>query len=281
MRRAKAMVVLSIVVGCALTGCSMNRWVEVESGTYVTLRSTGSAVQAGPRALQEVKIDRDQQTATFGLADGSEIVTSFVPRVRAEWPSGCPANLGSTRMEVLDIEKERLIVGTVAFSDPILVRDCPRAPFRLVLRENGAIGGGGGACVDQDGCIFFRPSKPTASLSDPMKGYELYSWYVEEESEWCYTLTPGTNRLKTLEELTSQENVGIEEGWIKMTVLGARDLEGLLDQLPSEAHVLWRGSRALEQMGMQESDVALPPGDVVEEIEAYCENMGVQLEVIR
>ena len=281
MRPAKAMVVLSIVFGCALAGCSTTRWVEVESGTYTPFRGIGLATQTGARAIREVKVDRDQQTAMFGLADGSEIVTSFVPRGRAEWPSGCPASIGSTRMEVLDIEEDVLTFGEASFNDPILVRDCPRDPFQVVLREDGEVGGRGGACADHKLCIFFKPAESVTPLPRSMKGYELYSWHPEEESEWCYTLSTGTDRLKTPEELTSQENVVTEEGWIKMTVLGSRDLCDLLDQLPSEAHVLWRGSRTLEQMGMRHSDLALPPGDVIAEIEACCEAVGVQLEVVR
>ncbi|MDY6876648.1 MAG: hypothetical protein SWK90_10680 [Chloroflexota bacterium] len=69
----------------------------------------------------------------FTLTDGTEIVASFVPRDRAEWPSGCPANINSTRMEVLDIEEDPLTIGAVVFSDPILVRDCPPDPMRVVL----------------------------------------------------------------------------------------------------------------------------------------------------
>ncbi|MEK0337566.1 MAG: hypothetical protein QQN41_09055, partial [Nitrosopumilus sp.] len=39
-----------------------------------------------------------------------------------------------------------------------------------------------------------------------MKGYELYSFPVQSEEEWYFTLITGTNRLKTFPEITSDEN---------------------------------------------------------------------------
>ncbi|MCK5428442.1 MAG: hypothetical protein KAI94_03170, partial [Anaerolineales bacterium] len=45
-----------------------------------------------------------------------------------------------------------------------------------------------------------------------VKGYELYSWYVEDEALWFYTLITGTNRLKTYNEITSQKDIITEAG---------------------------------------------------------------------
>ena len=162
---------------------------------------------AAGQAIRGLGIDRDTRVAVFTLADGSEIIASFAPRDRTEWPSGCPANIGSTRMEVLDIKGESLDIGAVTFSDPILVRDCP--PDQVILRSDGAIGGAGGACAHPNGCIFFRSGATPAPLPRSMKGYELYSWYAQQEGEWYYTLITATNRLKTWEEITSQEQVAV------------------------------------------------------------------------
>ena len=46
-----------------------------------------------------------------------------------------------------------------------------------------------------------------------MKGYELYSW--SEDSQWHFTIITGTNRNKTLEEITSQGDYISESGWVK------------------------------------------------------------------
>jgi hypothetical protein len=60
-------------------------------------------------------------------------------------------------MEVLDIETDPLILGATALDKPILVRDCPREPMRLVLRSDGAIGGASTACPYPEPCIYFVP----------------------------------------------------------------------------------------------------------------------------
>ena len=104
-------------------------------------------------------IDRDERVAAFILADGSQVVTSFMPRDRAKWPAGCPTNIGSTCMEVLDITEDTVTIETVTFNNPILVRSCPPNPTRVVLREDGEIGGGGGACTRFNECIFFAPQR--------------------------------------------------------------------------------------------------------------------------
>ena len=56
------------------------------------------------------------------------------------------------------------------------------------------------------------------ALPSSMKGYELYSWPVEDE--WHFTLITGTNRLKTVEEITSGEDVIDPEGWVRISVTG-------------------------------------------------------------
>ena len=71
---------------------------------------------------------------------------------------------------------------------------------------------------------------PTSPLPPSLKGYELYSW--PEGSDWYFTLITGTNRTKTLAEITSQDSIIEEGGWVKITVLGLQELEFVLDRLP-------------------------------------------------
>lgn len=205
-----AMAVMALALAAILlAGCSMYRWAKVDPGEYVILRREVAAERAAEQAIQKLQVDRDSRLLVLTLVDGSEIVTSFVSRDRREWPSGCPSNLNSTRMEVLEIAEDPLAIGAATFRHPILVRDCPPDPIRLVLREDGAIGGAGNACPNLEPCIYFAPGS-TASPS-PMrlphspKGYELYSWQAGDE--WRFTLITGTNRLKRYEEIVSTENL--------------------------------------------------------------------------
>jgi hypothetical protein len=147
--------VLMVLAGCLLASCSTDRWTEVKPGEYVAVRGVGVAGEAAAQKIQKIAVDRDKGTATFTLVDGSQFLASFVSRERANWPAGCPSNIGSTRMEVLDIQKDTLIIGSATFDDPILVRNCPPDPVRIALREDGRIGGSGGACSGANECILF------------------------------------------------------------------------------------------------------------------------------
>ena len=148
-------ILVTILAGCVLAGCVMDRWVEVEPGAYAAVRGIGTTSAVAMQGIQKVEIDRDKHTATFLLLDGSQIVTSFVSRERSGWPAGCPSNVNSTRMEVLEIQQNMLVIESATFRNPVLVRDCPSDPVRIVLREDGSIGGGGVACAGASECILF------------------------------------------------------------------------------------------------------------------------------
>ena len=153
---ARAITALALV-GVLIAGCSLDRRVEVESGEYVVLAEPGMPQAAAAREIKSLQVDRKARQVVFTLADGSEIATSFVPRERSAWPSGCPTNIQSTRMEVLEFETDPLIIGATALDRPVLVRDCPREPVRLVLRSDGAIGRASAACPYPEPCIYFAP----------------------------------------------------------------------------------------------------------------------------
>jgi hypothetical protein len=147
-----------------LTGCSMDRWMEVEGGDYMPVDT--ESVHASPAAdlINSIHIDRENNSIKLMLADGSIITNSFSVRPKQEWPSGCPANLGSTRMEVLDLELNKITIGNIVINDPILVRNCPDNPERVILREDGQIGGAGTACAQNVTCIHFKLGNPSESI---------------------------------------------------------------------------------------------------------------------
>ena len=267
--------------GVLVAGCSINCWAEVEPGEYVALHGSPATHEITARRIERLVIDRDQRQMLLTFIDGSEILTSFVPRERAEWPSGCPSNVNSTRMEVLEIAEDPLIIGTTAFSHPILLRDCPPDPARLVLREDGAIGGGGSACPHPEPCIFFGQQYTSSAyplpLPDSMKGYELYSW--KDGQEWYFTLITGTNRVKPYEEIVSIDSVVTGTGWVKRTGQGTENLESMLSQLPEGETVTWIGDRWLERVGAPVGKIRLPGPDVMDKIESHCLRPAIQLQV--
>ena len=146
------------VILVASAGCSFDRFVEVTEGTYLPV-DTGTAFHdgSGIDLIESITVDRHNGTLKIRLKDGGVIDSTFVSRPESEWPSGCPANLGSTKMEVLNLGVDKLGIGRIVLENPVLVRDCPRNPARVVLREDGQIGGAGTACAGNDICIHFRP----------------------------------------------------------------------------------------------------------------------------
>jgi hypothetical protein len=278
-----AVVVLAALAlsGVLVSGCSIDRWVEVEPGEYVARQGSLATHETAARTIEKLVIDRNQRQMLLTFVDGSQIRTSFVPRDRTEWPYGCPSNVNSTRMEVLEIAEDPLIIGATVFSHPILVRDCPPDPARLVLREDGAIGGGGSACPHPEPCITFgrqsTPSPSPISFPHSPKGYELYSW--KDGQEWYFTLITGTNRLKRHNEIVSTESFLTETDWVKLSVRGTENLESVLSQLPDGETVTWISDRWLERAGAPVGNIRLPGPEVIKEIESHCRRLGAQLLV--
>ena len=109
-----------------------------------------------------------------------------------------------------------------------------------------------------------------------MKGYELYSWL--EEEGWYFTLITGTNRSKTIEEITYGENVIGNSGWVKITVQGMEALKTLLGGLPAAEEIFWAPSGNMVES--TETDMfGFPPGESVDQLRDYCDQIGLKLHV--
>ena len=101
-------------------------------------------------------------------------------------------------------------------------------------------------------------TQPAATpFPESMKGYELYSW--QEGGKWKFSLLVGTNREKTLEEIQSAEVV----------VTGVEALTATLKQIPAGQYVTWSARESL----------ALPPADILKQVEQICEEQGLILNV--
>ena len=150
-----------------LNGCSFDRYVEVEAGDYIPVDEGSIHNSPAVDLINGMHIDRENDSIKLILEDGSIITNSFSARPKQEWPSGCPANLGSTKMEVLDLEVNEITIGNLVINDPILVRNCPDDPERVILREDGEIGGTGTACAQGDTCVHFKPGTPAEPMRNP------------------------------------------------------------------------------------------------------------------
>lgn len=144
---------LALIFAALLAGCVGQPRLEVESGDYTQVQGTDEVTRSAARAIRSLRIDRAASIALLTLDDGSHITLALAERDRAEWPEGCPTNIYSHYMEVLDIEEPELAIASMRLRDPVLVRDCPDEPEEVVLRADGEIGGGGGA--RSESCLIF------------------------------------------------------------------------------------------------------------------------------
>jgi hypothetical protein len=107
----------------------------------------------------------------------------------------------------------------------------------------------------------------------------LYSWRFR--GTWYFTLITGTNRLKTLDEISSPVNSQVGD-WVKITVAGVPDLKALLGRLPPGTQVLWDLAHPIGP-GSEGSQVRLrmPSRRRIREIRSHCTERGIRLEVGR
>jgi hypothetical protein len=109
-------------------------------------------------------------------------------------------------------------------------------------------------------------------LPHSMKGYELYSW--ERNVQWHYTLITGTNRIKTMDEITSEEDFISEISWVNIHVAGVDAIKDVLSKLPKGESVFWCNELHIgETTGPIK--LQLPPKQIVDAISEHAERCGL------
>lgn len=111
------------------------------------------------------------------------------------------------------------------------------------------------------------------------KGYELYSWRADGRGPWHYVLITGTNRQKTYEEITASPNTEGQADWVKLHADSLQDLKAILRRLAPGETVIWMPEGWLADSPESVDAIWLPAQDVIAEIEAYCQQFGIQLSV--
>jgi len=130
--------------------------------------------------------------------------------------------------------------------------------------------------LDQAGKLIDKLSiTEIDKLPHSMKGYELYSW--EEDNQWHFTLITGTNRTKTMEEITSNADYISETGWVKIQVVGADAIKDVLSRLPQSESIFWCDELHIGQT--TETDLELPPEQITDAIREYAEQCGLDFTV--
>lgn len=103
----------------------------------------------------------------------------------------------------------------------------------------------------------------TSDLSDTtsMKGYELYSWRDKRSGEWYFALLPGTNRLKTFDEIAVPPN----------QLKTVNSLRQELAKLPRGEHIEW--------ITWTDNHLGMPPNEIVNQIKATSTELGLDLSI--
>jgi hypothetical protein len=92
--------------------------------------------------------------------------------------------------------------------------------------------------LEQAGKLTTMSSETTGDkLPHSAKGYDLFWW--PEDGQWHFTLITGTDRLKSREEIVSNENIVSEDGWVHIHVVGVEAIETVLSRLPQNEYVFW------------------------------------------
>ena len=115
-------------------------------------------------------------------------------------------------------------------------------------------------------------------LPDSLKGYELYSWL--EDDQWHFTLVTGTNRGKTLEEVSSTSNIVSEDGWVQVHVIGVSAIKTVLSRLPHSEDVFWQRTLNPEQKPQASIILKIPEGPALEAIMEHSEKCGLNLQIL-
>jgi hypothetical protein len=115
-------------------------------------------------------------------------------------------------------------------------------------------------------------------LPRSFKGYELYSW--EKEGQWHFTLITGTNRIKTIEEITSKGDFISETGWVKIQVVGADAIRAVLSKLPQGEEIVWLDSTRSEQAPPGNIEFMFPPEQIIDSVKEHAEECGLNLQVL-
>ena len=132
--------------------------------------------------------------------------------------------------------------------------------------------------LEQAGKLIDRLSITTIDrLPRSMKGYELYSWM--EDSQWHFTLITGTNRTKTMEEITSEEDFVSETGWVNVHVVGIEVIKVALGKLPQGESVFWCDELHIGQTTETNINLQLPPEQITDAIKEYAEQCGLDFTV--
>jgi len=177
-----------------------------------------------------------------------------------------------TRVSSMSFDGVTILKEPLSLKEPCVIRLELGYPYSFYTGEDPRSNPLVMESLEQAGKLINKPSViSVGELPRSFKGYELYSW--EEEGRWHFTLITGTDRAKTIEEITSKGESVSETGWVKIQVVGADAIKGVLSRLPEGESVFWCDELHIGQS--TETDLQLPPEEIAHAIEEYARQCGL------
>jgi hypothetical protein len=114
----------------------------------------------------------------------------------------------------------------------------------------------------------------TLKVPHEMKGYEIYSW--PEGKDWYFSILVGTNRIKTYEEVTSNNTSVLH----LITVTGIDTLKLVLEKFPENEYITLIGEGWLKRCwGGNYENLQLPPQNYIDDITRICTQKKLNLQI--
>jgi hypothetical protein len=114
-----------VLVTVALSGCGIRDTSAVESGTYVAVdASLGDGITDEPLLDVVLEVDRDGGTATLTDTEDGTVAFDLVELDRDLWPTDCPTNFSSVRVELVLLDVDSVMLSDTTFNDPALIAGC-------------------------------------------------------------------------------------------------------------------------------------------------------------
>ena len=114
----------------------------------------------------------------------------------------------------------------------------------------------------------------TLKIPHEMKGYEIYSW--PEGNDWTFSVLVGTNRTKTYDEVTSNNQAAIH----LITITGIDKLKIVLAKFPENEYITCIGEGWLQRCwGGNYGNLQLPPQNYIDDIKQICTQKKLNLQV--
>lgn len=117
------------------------------------------------------------------------------------------------------------------------------------------------------------PNIANLTVTHSMKGWELYSW--PEANTWKFSFLMGTNRLKSLSEVTSSS--GTE---VLIRVTGVDSVKMVLNKFPQGETILLIGQGWLQNIWQgQYGNLQLPPQNIIDQLNSFATQKSLTFSV--